>query len=364
MFNPLQLLIPRKFLGIDIGTSYIKLVEISKFGYRTKLENYGSLSASILYEKTFRTFEKSTLLLNSRDISRAILAIIEEAGIKAKLAIFSIPDFSTFFTNIELPPMTKEELPDAVRFEARQHIPLPLNEVTLDWQIIEGKPLNQKKNSQTKLRVLLAAVPNEVINQYREIARIAQLKLFALEAEVFGLIRSLTEEDGLGPFAIIDIGAQSTTCNVIDKKMLQISHSFDMGGNEFTKVLSKSLNISEQEADALKKKYGILPAASGAGQDVRGILLPLVDTILREAERIFSSFAARQDKKIQKVLLAGGLALLPGLKEYFAENLGKETEIANPFKNIFYPPILEKTLKEMGPAFAIAAGMALRGLEY
>ncbi|MDO8436199.1 MAG: type IV pilus assembly protein PilM [bacterium] len=364
MFNPFQLLFPRKFLGIDIGTSYIKLVEISKFGYRTKLESYGSLSASILYEKSFRTFEKSTLLLNSRDISRAILAIIEEAGMKAKLAIFSIPDFSTFFTNIELPPMTKEELPEAVRFEARQHIPLPLNEVTLDWQIIDGKPSNQKKNSPAKLKVLLAAVPNEVINQYREIARIAQLELFALEAEVFGLIRSLSEEDGLGPYAIIDIGAQSTTCNIVDKKILQISHSFDMGGNEFTKVLSKGLNIDERKANELEKKYGLLPSVSGEGQDVRGVLLSLVDVIIGEAERIFSSFTAKQEKEIQKILLAGGLAFLPGLKEYFAEKLAKETDIANPFKNIFYPPILEKTLKEMGPSFAIATGMALRGLEY
>lgn len=349
-------------MGIDVGSSYVKIVEISKLGYRRKLENYGSLAASVLYEKPFRTFEKSTLLLSNQDVARAILAIIDEAKMKTRQVIFSIPDFSTFFTNIELPPMTKEELPQAVKYEARQLIPVPVEEVTLDWQIIEGGISSEKK---TKLKILLAAVPNEVINQYREIAELSQLKLVALEAEVFGLIRSLIKEDEVGATAIIDIGVRSTTCNITDKKILQISYSFDMGGNEFTEVISKGLSVDYREAETLEKKYGILSLGGGGKEkDVGQILLPLIDVILREVERIFYNFSIKNEKKIQKIILAGGLALLPGLKEYFGANLKKEIEIANPFHNIFYPPVLEGTLKEMGPGYAVAVGMALRGLEH
>lgn len=358
IFNPLQILSPQKFLGIDIGTSFIKIVEVSKFGNRRKLENYGSLSATILYEKKFRTFEKSTLLLSSKDISRAILAILEEAQIKTRKVIFSIPDFSTFFTNFELPPMTREELPQAVRYEARQHIPLPLAEVTLDWQVIEGKVSNQKKSN---LKILLVAVPNEVINQYQEIAKMAQLELFALEAEVFGLIRSLIGEDEKEPIAIIDIGAQSTTCSIVDKKNLERSHSFDTSGNDLTKLISRGLNLDYKTAESLKNKYGLL---SKEDSRVREILLPLVDVILKEVEEIFNNFSVKLEREIQKVIIAGGSALMPGLKEYFADHLKKEVEIANPFTKIFYPPILEKSLKKMGPAHTIALGMALRGLEY
>jgi type IV pilus assembly protein PilM len=360
------MLIPKRFLGIDIGTSYIKIAEISKFGHRRKLENYGSLSATVLYQKPFRTFEKNTLLLSSHDVARAIRAVIEEAKIKARQAVFSIPDFSTFFTNFELPQMSREELGQAVEYEARQHVPLPLTEVTLDWQVIEGKVLTKGEGKipaeKAKLRILLVAVPKEVINQYREIARISQLELGALEVEVFGLKRALIDPEERRPIALIDIGAQSTTCNIIDRKTLKISYSFDMSGNELTSVISKGLNVDHQTAEELKKKYGLVDKETG--KEVREILLPLIDIILKEVEKIFNNFYQKERKEIEKIIIAGGSALLPGLKEYLTENLRKEVEIANPFSNLFYPPILEKTLKRMGPSYAIAVGAALRGLEY
>lgn len=191
IWTPLEF-IPKKSLGIDVGTSSIKIVELSRWGERIKLENYGEISAQALYQRPFRTFEKSTLLLFAEDISRAIKAITEEAKIKTRRTVFSIPDFSSFFTSFELPPMTREELSQAVRYEARQYVPLPLAEVTLDWQIIEGEVSDQRK---TKLKILLVAVPNEIINQYRKIAEISGLELQALEAEVFGLLRSLIGEE-------------------------------------------------------------------------------------------------------------------------------------------------------------------------
>jgi len=360
MWNPFELLFPKKFLGIDIGTSYLKVVELSRAGQRRKLENYGALQSSIIYQKPFRTFEKNTLLLSSEDIARAILAIIEEAKIKTRACIFSIPDFSTFFTNIELPPMTREELPEAVRAEARPHIPLPIGEVTLDWQVIEGEISDTKK---TNLKILLVAVPNEIINQYQKIAKMTELELIALEAEVFGLIRSLVDEEERRPISIIDIGAQSTTCSIVEKRKLKISHSFDMSGNELTRVISKSLSIDYQEAENLKKKYGI-SGVDGKASEVKEILLPLIDVIVRESERIFNTFSSTERKEIQKIILTGGTALLPGLKDYFTKNFKKEIEITNPFAKIFYPPILEKTLENLGPSYAIAVGMALRGLEY
>ena len=360
VFNPLKMLFPKKFLGIDIGTSFIKLVEVSRFGYRRRLKNYGSLPASVLYQKPFRTFEKNTLVLSSNDIARAIRAIMEQAKIEARQAVFSIPDFSSFFTTIELPAMSKEELPQAIRYEARQHIPLPLGETTLDWQLLDERQIEQQK----RLKVLLVAVPKEIINQYQEIAKLAQLELYALEAEVFGLIRALTKEDDRGPLALIDIGAQSTTCNIVEKKNLKISYSFDMSANDLTDTVSKSLSITHSEAEKLKKSQGIKMLEDNEGKGVREILLPLVDVILREVETVFNNFYQKGGKGIEKIVLAGGVALLPGLKEYFQGRFKKEVEIADPFADLFYPPILENTLKGMGPAYAIAVGVALRGLEY
>ena len=364
MFSPIQLLFPKKFLGIDIGTSFIKIVEVSRFGYRKKLENYGELSAKVLYEKPFRNFENSTLSFSTEDTARAISAILKEAKIKTRQAIFSIPDFSTFFTNFDLPPMTKKELPQAVRYEAKQHVPLPLEEVTLDWQVIDGKVSEREK---TKLKILLATVPNEVINQYRQIAKLAEVQLLSLEAEVFGLLRSLINQDEKGNIAIIDIGAQSTTCNIIKKRNLYLSYSFDMSGNDLTKTISKALSTDYQSAEDLKKKYGISGQdiiEDRVKEDVKQVLIPLIDVIIREVEQIFSNFSQKEGSGIDKIILAGGTALMPGLKEYLSESFKKEIEIANPFSDIFYPPILENSLKQMGPSYAIALGIALRGLEY
>jgi type IV pilus assembly protein PilM len=349
---------PKKCLGIDIGTASIKIVELSRLGgwrERIKLENYGEVSLFTLFEKPFRTFERGSLLLSAQEISRAIKAILEEAKISTSRAVFSIPDFSTFFTTFELPPLTKKELPEAVKFEARRYIPLPLNEVTLDWSLIEGEVDEQKKE---KLQILLLAVPNEVINQYREIAQLSQLQLLSLEAEVFSLVRSLIKKDKK-IHVLIDIGAQSTTISIIDRGILKRTHSFDVSGNELTRVLANALQIDYKEAEDFKKIYGLVSPEKAIAE----ILYPLIDLILREIEKISQEFYQSEGKNIDQVILAGKASLLPGLRDYFFSQLKKEVIIANPFSDIFYPPILEGTLKEMGPAYAVAVGAALRGLE-
>lgn len=355
IWHPFKI-IPKKILGIDIGTSAIKIVELSGPKERIKLENYGEMSTRAPYKRPFRTFQKNTLLLSNQEVAKAIGVISETAKIKTKEAIFSIPDFSSFFTFFKLPPMTREEVPSAVQFEARQHIPLPLSEVTLDWSIIEGEVSDRKKSA--GLKVLLVAVPHEVINQYQEIARLSQIRLLSLEAEIFGLVRSLIK-DKKGIIGLVDMGAQSTTISIAENGILKKTHSFDISGNELSQLLSKSLNISYNEAEEMKKTYGIGPPETIA----KKALSPLIDLMLAEIKRISQSFYQTEGKEIEKVILAGGSALLPGLKEYSSNQLKKKVELANPFAEIFYPPILEQTLKEMGPSYAIAVGMALRGLE-
>ena len=180
-------------LGIDLGTSGIKIIQLAKRGERITLEKYGEIAAQIFYEESYRTPEKSTLLLSTQDIARAILAICSEAKISEKKAFFAIPDFASFFTSFELPPMNRDEISQAIRFEARHHIPLPLAEVTLDWSIVEGEASDKKK---TPLKILLVAVSNDLIDQYRQIVTISNLELRGLEVEAFGLVRALIGEIG------------------------------------------------------------------------------------------------------------------------------------------------------------------------
>ncbi len=346
--------ISKSFLGIDIGTSSIKIVELSKKKGEIKLENYGELKTETLYEKPFRTFEKNVLTISCENVSRGIRAILEEAKVETRKANFSIPDFSSFFTTFDLPSMSKEEISNAVKFEAQRHIPIPQSEVTLDWQIIKGD-CSQKKGGHIK--ILLVAVSNQIIHQYQELARLCFLELGSLEAEIFGLSRASVKEDN--PLILLDIGEQSSTISAVHKRKLNVSHSVDIAGKELTRVLSKGLNLDNKAAEELKQKYGLLPLR----EDVRDILLPLINSIAEEVEKISQDFEKTENKKIKKIILAGAGALIPGLKEYFFGKFQIEVEIANPFSDIIYSPVLEENLKNIGPSYAIAVGTAMRGLE-
>ncbi len=344
----------KKFTGIDIGTSSIKIVELSNGGGQVRLENYGEVNMSTLYRDPLKTSGQKAIVLSSYDLAAAIKEIYRSAQISTKEAIFSIPDFSSFFTSFKLPPMTKEEIPMAIRFEARQHIPLPLSEVVLDWSIIGD--VNPEKTKE-EIKVLMVAVPHEVINQYEEVGKLAELRVNALEAEVFGLARSVARgvTDTIG---IIDMGAQTTTMSVVDNGQLRESHSFDISGNELTRVLSKALNVSYEEAERMKRRHGV----RSSEMNLAKTLMPLIDIVGSEAEKVIRDYYQLEGKEIKKVTIAGGSALLPGLREYLSDCLKREIDTADPFKNIAYPPVLESTMKDIGPAYAVVTGVALRGL--
>lgn len=349
---------PKKNLGIDIGTSAIKIVELSRHGKTRRLENYGELGAMIFNDKPFRVFEKDSLFLSDQDIARAIQMICQEAGIQTKEAVFSIPDFCSFFTSFELPAMDKDELEEAIKYEVRSYIPVPLSEVTLDWVVTEGVI------SKTPIRILVVAVLNDVITQYQTIARLSGLKVKILEPETFALVRaSLKKGDEKKLISIIDIGARSTTCNILENSSLKISYSFNVGGNELTQVLAKSLNIDYNKAEVTKRKIGLTAGNDQSSKSVKDVLLPLVDSMVGEIKKTFRDFYKNEGKEIEKIILAGGLTILPGLKDYFAKEFQKPIEIVNPFSDISCPPSLKENLEKKGPAYVIAVGLALKSLE-
>lgn len=348
----------KSFLGVDIGTSAIRVVELSKRGGGFKLENYGEVKTSALYRKeSVISVRGKNLIPSNQDIAKAIDAVLGEAKITVREVNLTIPDFSSFFTSFELPSLAKKEIQEAVRYEAHHYIPLPMSEVALDWQIIEG---TVSKHKSTSLKVLTVAIPKEVVSQYQQIATFCQLNLKFLEAEVFALSRAaIREKEKI--VALLDLGAYSSTISIIEKGVVKTSHSFDISGNELTATLSRALNIDYEKAEKLKIEQG-LKEADEKGELLKEIISPIIDLILVQFNKVSESFFQAEGKEVEKVILAGGSVLLPGLKEYFYDKIEKEIEIADPFKNISCPPLLEKTLKEIGPSYAIAVGAAMKGL--
>lgn len=354
VFNPFRLFFPKKMLGIDVGTSSIKIVELSRWGGGNTLENYGEIKSASLFKEPFRTFEKGSYLLSSRFVSRAIRSVLEEAKIKTRAAVFSIPDFSTFFVSFNLPPMPEKEIPEAVRFNAPQYIPLPISEITLDWRLIGGVPGEKRSD----LKILLVAVTKQTVQEYQRVAKMAELELYALEAEALAVVKSLAKNNKKAIF-IIDIGAQSTTVNIIDKGVLKKSYSFDFAGNKLTYALSSTLDKNSAEVEEIKSKQGLLSKE----KNISGSLYLLIDPLLVEIRKISDEFSQTEGKEIEEIYLTGGTANLPGLKEYFSEVLKKKTEIPNCFSDFLYPSALNETLFGMGPRFSVAVGVALEGLQ-
>lgn len=345
-------------LGIDIGTKVIRAVEISGNKGKLTLENYGEVNLDVACKEFFRSFDKKNLNPAVNNISVAIAAIIAETGIKTKKVVFSLPDFATFSTTFELPPMPKKDMVNAIGFEARKYIPLPLSELVLDWQLMNKESL--KENN----KVLVMAVPNIIVEQYKTIATNSGLELVALEAEAMALKRAVIGA-GDPTTCLLEIGFQSTNVNIVDDGFMKMSSSFDMAGKDLTYSLSETLNIPAGEAEELKKNQGLLDSE----EKISHILIPILSVISEKAKTVIRDFELKENKKVERVILAGGTSMMKGIREYFEKSLNQNSsqvlkvEIAKPFKNIIYPAVLEKKMEEVNLTYAIALGEALRKFE-
>jgi type IV pilus assembly protein PilM len=332
-------------LGIDIGTSSLKAVEISG-GKEITLENYGEVFMRDFLGQVPVKGAEGSLIYSSKEIAEAVKYLLEEAGIKNRRAYFSIPDFVSFFTSFTVPKMKKEEINSAIEFHAKQYIPLPISEVALDWFLEEEKE---------KTKVNLIAVPNEVIDQYREIARLAQIEIISLEGEMFALVRALVR-DVEKPTAIIDIGEQSTLLTIAEKGILKTTHSLEIAGNMLVKQVAKHTEIEYNAAKDIVMNYGV-------SEDIvkKAVSSPLT-SLFSEVSRVIDAFEKKETKVIDEVIVAGGFSLLPGVVEFAEDALDKKVIRKSCFEGIIYPKTLEEELTRLSNSHSIALGVALNGI--
>ena len=355
---------PKSYLGIDIGTSSIKVVELSKSRDAYKLENYGAVT--FFSETEFlpmEVYEQNALKIPDEQVAELLKKIIAETGITAKKAAISLPVFSAFSTIIELPPMPDDELEKAIQFEARQYVPIPVSEVSLASVVIgeerpkQNQPIAPAGGVKKRLEILLVAVPNEIKNKYQHIAQLAGLELVAIEMETFPLSRALLK-GSRDTVAIVDIGARSTDICIVDNGVARISHNFDSAGIDITKAYGSLWRVDLAEAEKNKKAVGLdlTPGQLSAAGEV----LTVVDGIVSETSRIINSYFNKTGRNVSGVVLSGGSAQMSGLLERFKDGLGLDAVIVNPFEGLIYPRELKETLAKFGPSYAVAVGLAMR----
>ena len=284
--------------------------------------------------------------------------VMKKAKIKAVNAVASIPSFSTFATAIEMPYISEQDLAKALPFEARKYIPVPLNEVVLDWSIIDIPPNWVSSTKPTTVEVFLAAVPRDETLRYQRIMRGAGLNLKALELENSALTRALLGND-LSPTVIVNIGGRSTSIVIVNRGYERLSHNYEVGGFEITKSIARSLNISLEKAEEMKKKMGLKEIDENV---INVAMKTLIDMMVLETKKTITGYEEAKSQKISRVLLVGGLTNMPNFASYFQQKLGREVTMGNAFARIVYPQSLFTVIQELSSTFAVATGLAMREL--
>ncbi|MDP2638853.1 MAG: type IV pilus assembly protein PilM [Candidatus Azambacteria bacterium] len=342
------------YLGVDIGTLSIKIVEISNEGGRPKLENYAVLTN---YDLMLEDLSNETTSGKQKIFGgKAVLMLkrlLEAGEAKSREVNMSVPIFSSFLTVMELPQMSESEIANAIPFEAKKYIPVPLDNVVIDWSLIGV-------SDDKKSLVLLVAIPKDLISEYVNIAKETGLKLSTLELETVSAARALIGNDPV-PTVLMDVGSRDTTISVVDGGFLRISHSIETSGEDLTQALAKGLNINWRRAEDIKKENGLKIMDNNS--QITSILSPLLDNIINATQKIIDTHFSKTKKKVEKLVIYGGVSKMPGFADYFHERLKLDTIIGNPFSRISYPEKLKPAIDEIGHEFTIALGLALKSMQ-
>lgn len=358
-------------LGVDIGSASIKVALIEKVDEKAVLRNYGEIA---LGPKAGVSVGQATNL-SPEKIAESLRLLLKETGIVAGHTLISIPFNASLLSVVELPHVEKKEFEPMILNEARKYIPVPINEVSLDWWVLPKRRLADKSigaptspaegeiKQMENIEVIIAAIHKEVIKRYELIKREAQIPGEAshFEIEIFSTLRAVVGRD-LSPIMVIDIGAGSTKLALVEEGVVRGSHVISMGGQEITLALSRSRNIPFEQAEEIKCRVGMI--GEDEGRDVSAVAELLLANILNEAERFSENYERKHDTKIRKVILVGGGSRLLGLKkvvEKIFENVS--VEIGDPFARVDTPAFMASTLKEISPTFAVCIGVAMKGLE-
>ncbi|MDD5430632.1 MAG: type IV pilus assembly protein PilM [Candidatus Pacebacteria bacterium] len=355
-FSLLRKIFPtNSYLGVDIGTTSIKVVELAKKKGLPLLKSYGFLESYGHLERLNNAIQTSTLKMLEQETAGLLVAIIKQIDAGTKSAIASLPAFSAFTTLLELPLMSEGDTAQAMSFQAKQYIPLPMASVTIDWMKVGER--KDEETGEMKQQVLLISVPNEIIRKYKTIFKNAGLNLVALEIEGISTARVLTPRTDKN-ILIVDIGSRSTAISIARNGLLKFSGQTDFAGGSLTQTVASGLNIRVRRAEDLKKKRGL--TGVGGEYELSTLMMPMLDVIISEVKRVKNNFENNYKESVESVILAGGGANLMGIEQYFSGQLGLPVSRANPFSEVEYPNEIGPFVKELGPEFVVALGLGIK----
>lgn len=340
-------------VGIDIGSSSIKVVELKdKKGVLT-LSTYGEIQLGPYASKSVG----ESVILTAKQEQKALVDVIRESAVTAREAVFAMPLSSSFVTNVTIDAEADADLSALVRIEARKVIPASLSEITLDWAEVD--PLEkgkEKKVENVQHKILIAAIQNLALERFKVLMKFAGIKQPPTEIECFSSVRAMFDS-GEAPLAIIDLGASSAKLYIAHKGLLMRMHRIRAGGAIATEKIAKELEITFEEAE-LKKQT--LSRKDTDFSVIQKLHHGTYERSFREFKQVLNEYEVKNKMSFDAVHLSGGGSFFPGVDSMLKESLQKDVYKANPFRKVSYPAFMQDTMKEIGPSFTVALGAALR----
>lgn len=372
------------YLGVDIDSHSIKIVELANDKGRPRLVTYGYFDHDL--EKKFSDKDEAM----RKEAAAIILEICKKARTSSKTVISGLPAFSVFSSVLTLPAMSKKELGQAIRWEAKKVIPLPLDDMILHWDVLDEKFGGVAQSGQTaqtqsapqgnvgalesgkaggllhiarskdikSTRILLTAAPKDMVFRYIDIFKETGLTLLSLDTEQFAFIRSLIGRD-VSTIMVVDIDFAVTNISVISGGIPFLNRSISVGGLTITKAIANSLNINLKRAEQFKYDIGLMHTEN-APTEIPKTIEQAIAPIIDEIKYSMNLFKSQGKENIEKVILTGGSSLLSNLPNYLSSKLSMKVFLGDPWARVMYPEELKPALQEIGPRFSVAIGLAMK----
>lgn len=330
-------------IGLDISQTGMKVMAIDR--KKWLVTGYGSIDLDPAKVQESIDGGSEYLTTNLKDLISKNLV----GSLPSNHVILGIPAGRTFTRTFTVPLASEKHLKDAVELEVEQYIPIPLTALYVDFEVIE--------RSKDELTVLMCAVPQTVVDSCIQIAQNAGLRVCMVESSVSAVARLLeATEEGHLPTVIVDIGPASTDIAILDRS-IRIAGSLNVGGNTFTLDIAKKLKVPLENAHQLKVLNGL--NAGSRQQKIVSALTPSLDRIVAETRKVIRYYDERiaDHRKLEQILVVGGGANVPGIGEYFTNELVMPARVASPWQQLDFGK-LPQPAKHFRPRYITVAGLA------
>src|SRR6201991_1500863 len=343
----------KNLVGLDIGSSSVKAVELAKKGSTLQLLSMG-----------FENLQTDTIvdgqIMELNNVSDVISSIFNEHQIKTNRVAAGISGHSVIVKNIVLPQMSQEELQESFSWHAEEHIPFDIADVNLDYELTS--------RSSESLHVLMAACKSDKIANVKQAIQLAGKQPVIIDVDAFALQNCYEVNYRPRPgeiVALLNIGAATMNINILNGTRSVFARDASVGGSQYTSLLQRELGLSYEQAEGVKR--GMALPEGTEPRPIQPIIETVSEALALEVKKTvdFYRATAQDEATIQKILLAGGGSKLPGLADFLARKFEIPVEVFDPFRQIevdsrkFDPDYM----REIVPEMAVAVGLALRGVE-